>query len=185
MISKRCALALVAMTTIALGAATSANATVLVDTGVDGSYSATFVAGSTLTDISFGMWNPPSYTNINGISLTDAGGPNLLTQAWTLTPGPDYCCSGSGDDGSQAGYLSSGSFSPYTVFDQQVATTLGDTYTLNFTISNSYGYDQYAAASDALVGVPEPATWGLMLVGVGGLGAALRRRRAGVNAAFA
>lgn len=185
MINKHCALALVAAATLAFGAASSANATVLVDTAVDGSYSATFVAGSALTDISFGMWNPPSYTTIDAISLTDAGGPNLLTQAWTLTPGPSYCCSSSGDDGSQAGYLSSGSYAPYTVFDQQVATTVGDTYTLNFTLSNSWGYDQYAAASDALTAVPEPATWGLMLVGVGGLGAALRRRRTGALSALA
>jgi hypothetical protein len=38
------------------------------------------------------------------------------------------------------------------------------------------------AAKDAVLqpGVPEPATWGLMIVGFGGVGAVLRRRRAAV-----
>ncbi len=34
------------------------------------------------------------------------------------------------------------------------------------------------SGSSLLAGVPEPATWGLMLVGFFGLGSALRRRRA-------
>ncbi|WP_394762920.1 PEPxxWA-CTERM sorting domain-containing protein [Phenylobacterium sp.] len=33
---------------------------------------------------------------------------------------------------------------------------------------------------DANGGVLEPATWAMMLVGFGGLGAALRRRRVGI-----
>jgi hypothetical protein len=46
----------------------------------------------------------------------------------------------------------------------------------------------FPATSNLLVygtgsgGVPEPATWGLMLVGFGGMGALLRRRRAGLAA---
>jgi hypothetical protein len=45
--------------------------------------------------------------------------------------------------------------------------------------SNSFEIDNLAVAS-----VPEPATWGLMIMGFGGLGAVLRRRR-GAVATFA
>jgi hypothetical protein len=40
----------------------------------------------------------------------------------------------------------------------------------------------YSLVSNLPPAVPEPATWGLMLVGFGGLGAMLRRRRAGLAA---
>jgi hypothetical protein len=49
------------------------------------------------------------------------------------------------------------------------------------------GAGDYFAADDLDVtvtpGVPEPATWALMLMGFGGLGALLRRRRAGLTLA--
>jgi len=39
--------------------------------------------------------------------------------------------------------------------------------------------------SEAVAGVPEPATWGMMIAGVGMAGAALRRRRARQQVRFA
>jgi hypothetical protein len=41
----------------------------------------------------------------------------------------------------------------------------------NFTAQSASG------SFDAQIAVPEPATWGLMLVGFGGMGALLRNRR--------
>jgi hypothetical protein len=38
--------------------------------------------------------------------------------------------------------------------------------------NNSFEFDNLAA------GIPEPVTWGLMIVGFGGIGAMMRRRRA-------
>ncbi|HEX2815778.1 MAG TPA: PEPxxWA-CTERM sorting domain-containing protein, partial [Phenylobacterium sp.] len=43
----------------------------------------------------------------------------------------------------------------------------------------------YFAPTADVGGVPEPATWAMMLVGFGGLGACLRRRRAGMALAAA
>jgi hypothetical protein len=49
-----------------------------------------------------------------------------------------------------------------------------DTYTI-YNNRGTQGNGDFALSQ--LAGVPEPATWGLMLVGFGGLGAMLRRRR--------
>lgn len=55
-----------------------------------------------------------------------------------------------------------------------VRGTAGETFT-SFTLTsdaNSFEIDNLA-----IPGVPEPTTWGLMIVGFGGIGAMLRRRR--------
>jgi hypothetical protein len=39
--------------------------------------------------------------------------------------------------------------------------------------------------SITIPGIPEPATWAMMLIGFGGLGAAMRMRRRGVGSALA
>jgi hypothetical protein len=61
-----------------------------------------------------------------------------------------------------------------------------DSLTSNFTITalGAPGTLEEAVISYQLfsAAVPEPAAWALMVVGLGGLGAALRRRRAAPNA---
>ena len=66
------------------------------------------------------------------------------------------------------------------------AGTAGITGPVTFEFAyNSFGVpakdfviDRVYFAPTADVGVPEPAAWAMMLVGFGGLGAVLRRRRA-------
>jgi hypothetical protein len=63
----------------------------------------------------------------------------------------------------------------YTRYSALVTATGSDTFDLHF--RNDPGYsdlDNFSVASGA---VPEPATWAMMLVGFGGLGTLLRRRR--------
>ena len=59
------------------------------------------------------------------------------------------------------------------------AIELPDDFALSM-ISDSSGFDYWnAAGANPFLsgGVPEPASWGLMILGFGGMGAALRRRR--------
>lgn len=42
--------------------------------------------------------------------------------------------------------------------------------------SNSFEFDNLASRNGAVVGVPEPAVWGLMILGLGLIGARMRRR---------
>ena len=59
---------------------------------------------------------------------------------------------------------------------------VNSTYNVTFSVSG----DGFTKVSDSIViqqgsgfaAVPEPAAWGLMLVGFGGVGVAIRRRRA-------
>jgi hypothetical protein len=89
----------------------------------------------------------------------------------------------------------------YDAITQQIATNVGDTYHLSFwlldestfttfssvstngdtTTSSGNGVNLIVYAGDSTPtpgGVPEPATWTMIIAGFGGLGAMLRRRRA-------
>ncbi len=66
---------------------------------------------------------------------------------------------------------------------QKIVVPLADRgSTLTGITFDTYGYGQplgspFLAAATVAAGVPEPATWAMMLVGLGGLGAAMRSRR--------
>jgi PEP-CTERM motif len=78
-------------------------------------------------------------------------------------------------------YLTSHNFSGWSqVSDVFTATSTSEV--LSFLAAGNRPVPPFAMISDVslLSGVPEPATWGLMLLGFGGLGGAayVRRRRA-------
>jgi hypothetical protein len=60
---------------------------------------------------------------------------------------------------------------------QSTRFTLTAPTSLNFVIQDSYYPDNRGGVSIALSAVPEPSTWAMMLVGFGGLGAAMRGAR--------
>jgi hypothetical protein len=69
-------------------------------------------------------------------------------------------------------------------FDQEVVLSplQSSLAASSFSLTNFQGYAGYVSIGELTVNgevstVPEPAAWGLMLVGFGGLGMALRRRR--------
>jgi len=68
----------------------------------------------------------------------------------------------------------------YDTLSQIVNTTIGASYTLNFSFTNvGQGGNGLRVSTGALPAgaVPEPATWAMMLLGFGGMGFALRRTR--------
>jgi hypothetical protein len=71
----------------------------------------------------------------------------------------------------------------YDSLAQTVSTTIGVSYTLKFSLSNSAagpnGLRIFATDAAVTGAVPEPATWAMMLIGFGGMGLVTRRRRTG------
>jgi len=61
----------------------------------------------------------------------------------------------------------------------------GNTYTFRYTANLATAGNISGPANFYLAAVPEPATWGLMLIGFGGIGMAMRRRRRPVLAQIA
>ena len=92
-----------------------------------------------------------------------------------------------------------GSVQAYDALSQSIATTVGDTYSISFNLNgggsqtgfysrvstngdvtdtggNGIDVLAYAQAGLPPPGTPEPATWAMMLLGFGGVGAVMRRR---------
>lgn len=167
----------------ALGAA--AHATVLLDLinppgGGPTPYSLAFVATTPQTTVSIGGYQVPTVEDVydNEVLLNNAG-PNLLGQTWSFTPAQYGSDASQYSDGTSTNELQFAGVSAgsYDIYSQTINTIVGDTYNVNFNFTN----DSEAPSPSALLvtaGVaPEPATWGLMLLGFGLLGASLRTAR--------
>jgi hypothetical protein len=129
---------------------------------VEGGQSETLTFAAGVTKVAFYIGSLDSYNDLNfmfsGATNTDITGSALgaLTGA---------------DNGAQTQANTNGEF--VFTFDKPITSvTLGSD-------SNSFEIASISAA------VPEPATWAMMLLGLGGVGAALRNRRKPVAAAAA
>lgn len=180
------AIALLGMASVA-SAATLFNQTDLpVQSGT--SVALTFTAGSSATTVDFAGYDLPSWINVYNIVLTQSGdSTNLLGQNFNFTAaaqGTDAYQVGPGAYGTNNlgfGGVSAGS---YDDFSQTLSTLAGSSYTLSFQLSsNGTPSGLMVSASEAVAGVPEPATWAMMLLGFGALGVALRRSRRKVEVA--
>ena len=98
-------------------------------------------------------------------------GANGLVLSQTPTTGIDYIVFNYGDPNS-------------TPWDYDYNYTgLDLAMTAHFTTPSLCNVDHPQACGNPNGGVPEPASWALMILGFGAAGAALRRRRGGVVAA--
>ena len=98
----------------------------------------------------------------NGSSITGLASPFGANNLYYLT-GPSFV------DGSGLGFLTAAG-TAVNLFYQDSASS----YRINTT--GPFTSSFVTATSAAVAGVPEPATWALMIMGFGGVGAALRRR---------
>jgi hypothetical protein len=176
----------------------AANATTLFDqtnfSATNLPVSLTFAAGATSTTVSIGGYQIPSWMSVDDIFLVLTGNSpatNLLGTSFAFTAAPAGCSfawvgppGAYGTEGLRYGGVCAGS---YDIFSQTISTAIGSSYTLGFLVSNPNVGDTpnnvvpsglRVTASDAVVaGVPEPATWAMMLMGFGAIGIAMRFRR--------
>jgi hypothetical protein len=152
----------------------------------------TFTATSASTKIDFqGYQVPGSLTLVNlflaATGTTPSTANNLLGLHYTYTPstcgssfhafeGSDPSAYGANNlnfEGACAGL--------YDSLAQTVSTTIGASYTLKFSLSNSAagpnGLRIFATDPAAIGAIPEPSTWLMMLLGFGAIGVAVRRRK--------
>ncbi len=144
-------------------------------------YLLSFTAMSTSTTLSIAGYQVPGAEVARQNAVQLGAGPNLLTQTWTYTPAASGAEAEQFFDGSPINGLSfeglvAGS---YDTFSQTFATMIGSTYTYSFRYSTSTmnAPSGFRVDVDANVpgSVPELATWGMMMLGFGSVGYAMRR----------
>ncbi len=76
-----------------------------------------------------------------------------------------------------SGNLPNTAYGETSAISDRLALAAGDHISFSVSnVGNAYSYDS-TGLSAAITAVPEPATWVMMLVGLGGVGAAIRSRR--------
>jgi len=158
--------------------------------------SMTFQSGATFNGTVSFTGDYSAVTNVSGILHGYAYGGGFDGTSddsinWVWSNGDNFS-SGPGNystflmDGPGSGYTSTGGFSHWI----QLAYNYDSAPTLLFTSGvSSYGTDNFVDYQDPLVsgsfgnvaGVPEPASWALMLGGFGLVGSAMRRRRVSLS----
>jgi PEP-CTERM motif-containing protein len=101
----------------------------------------------------------------------------LLSGTTLLATSTFYAGTGVQSGGAYGSYWTDSAFS-------KIAYSVGPgSYAFTVTGNGAGGLPAgFGVRLDSAAGVPEPATWGLMLVGFGGLGALMRGRRAALTA---
>ncbi len=135
------------------------------------------------TDVSLDFSFNPGTTSLTGLTslmtitnLTRGG-----TASFDPLAIPDNNLSGTaGEQNSERlafGFLNGSS--SFNVGDINYDTTLDSTYVVDWTVgtTGADSFTDHIVINQGAGGVPEPATWALMLVGFGGLGAVMRSRR--------
>ena len=151
-------------------------------TAYTGGTNGVFPIGPWLADTAASRWITSTPN-----AADDVGSPFVYSTTFSLTGFKAATASLSGrfagDNGVTAIFLngtqiSSGAdgFSAFTAFNSAGATFLAGTNTLTFNLRNDGGPAGLRVEVGGTAAVPEPATWGLLVVGFGFVGFAARRR---------
>lgn len=133
----------------------------------------------------FGLNTDPNFfsaaitggTVFDGVSSGNV--PQFMAVEFCATAGPN--CAGGSGDGVQLGDTALGQFA-LTFASPPSSVKFDDLYVRYQSIAGARGGD---SGTGFPVSVPEPATWGLMILGIGMAGAAMRRKqRTAVRYAF-
>lgn len=115
-------------------------------------YTSSFIAGVTTTQISFAFREDPAFLELDNVSVTTGGGPNLLTNGnfeggggsvptgWTAlnafgAAAAGHLSSGCGVGGSACWY--DGSVQGYDGLNQSITTAIGTTYNVAFSLNDN------------------------------------------------
>lgn len=154
----------------------------------------TFTATSSTTTLNFQGYDlPGTLALVNLFFATTGTSPttaNNLLAGQTFTATPSGCSAafntfGTGSTGIYgAKDLTFGGTCTglYDTLSSSVSTVVGQSYTLSFSLTSSAAGSTGLRISEGLLTngagpVPEPATWAMMLLGFGGIGLAMRRKR--------
>ncbi len=143
---------------------------------VNGSFSQSLTTGDenegTMSSVMLSITGPGGAT-LYGLSNlgTDKGG--LFSGSFDLTPGVEYTVSMS------ASATATISANEDEDEGRDAAASIDPLFTVDpkFDLANDFQFNFSSGVGNSAMTVPEPATWAMMLVGFGGLGAAMRRRR--------
>jgi len=145
-------------------------------------YQLQFVATQASTTLSVAGYQVPSFEQVAYNDLFQNGvGTNLLVQTWGYIPSQQGSLSVQYNDGTAVNALDFGGVvvGYYDTYFQTFSTIVGDTYTYDFTFDEDYiGPSSLLVTLDSGTSVvPEPASLGALIVGLGMVGY-FRRRRA-------
>ena len=173
-----------ALAAAALASSAQAN-TLLTLTDATGPFSESlsFTADASTDTLTVQGYNVPSFDQFTDNVVSTGGGPNLLGQTWAFVPAAFGSDTEQYDDGTSVNALDFGAVTPpfYDSYSQTFATTAGTTYTYTFDYTGG-GNPNGSIVSVSSGAVPEPASWALMMLGVGLAGAGLRGRRKALTA---
>ena len=131
------------------------------------------------------FFGPSGSTGTISQTLSTVAGQSYDISFWLKTDGGTPSSFSASFDGAVLTTLTNPSASPYTLYTYLAVATTNSTL-LSFTFRDDPGFTSIDGVSvQPASGVPEPATWMMMLLGFGGMGMAVRRRRQSTMAPIA